>query len=340
MSDFKFNCPNCGQHLSGDERYSGLQITCPACAKPLVVPSAPTAAAPAIARSAPPGPGARPQAVPGRPQKTCGLAIASLICSIGSFIIIPFGFIPGIICGHMAKKKIAATPGLQGRGLAKAGLIVGYIALGINVLVVLAVATFFVFFATRIQQMRPVAGSLSQPPVSRSLPQPPVVGPQRGGQPPELETTDTEPDGSGWTMKLTGVEIPSRAVTGRIHGQPFKLEKVTLQNGFLNLVEGQDFFADREMDVVIFENDLTKLSGRTFTVPKQGFGISPYIYMKWKEGGGNSPKQRSFIENYALRLEFGALSGGKLPGKIYLCLPDKEKSFVAGTFEVPAKGSR
>jgi len=64
------------------------------------------------------------------------------------------------------------------------------------------------------------------------------------------------------------------------------------------------------------------------------------VYMKWKEEGGNAPKQRSFVNRYALRLEFGKLSGGKLPGKIYLCVPDKEKSFLAGTFEVQVNGSR
>jgi len=36
-------------------------------------------------------------------------------------------------------------------------------------------------------------------------------------------------------------------------------------------------------------------------------------------------------------LEFGNISGNKIPGKIYLCLPDKAKSFVAGTFEAEIK---
>jgi hypothetical protein len=138
-------------------------------------------------------------------------------------------------------------------------------------------------------------------------------------------------------MKLAGVEIPSGPVTGRIQGQPFKMEKATLENGWLKFLEGKDFFADREMDVVLFENDPAKLSGRTFTVPKEESGGNPHIWMKWKEKGGNVPKQRNFMERYALRLEFGKLSNGKLPGKLYLCVPDTEKSFVAGTFEVQVK---
>ena len=141
-------------------------------------------------------------------------------------------------------------------------------------------------------------------------------------------------------MKLAGVEIPSSPVTGRIQGQPFNMEKVTLEGSWLKFREGKDFFADREMDVVVFEDDPTKLSGRTFTVPTKEFGSHPHIWMKWKEAGGDVPKQRNFMDRYALRLEFGALSGGKLPGKIYLCVPDKEKSFVAGTFEAQVKQKR
>jgi hypothetical protein len=35
---------------------------------------------------------------------------------------------------------------------------------------------------------------------------------------------------------------------------------------------------------------------------------------------------------YALRLEFGADKDGRIPGKIYLCLPDDRKSWLAGSF--------
>ncbi len=38
MSEFKFSCPNCGQHMQGDAFWSGREINCPACQKPLVVP--------------------------------------------------------------------------------------------------------------------------------------------------------------------------------------------------------------------------------------------------------------------------------------------------------------
>jgi len=329
MSNFTFNCSSCGQHISGDTSYVGLQIVCPACGKTLIVPATPPAPTPG-APSVPPIAAVRAPVPLPPTQQTSGLAIASLICSIGSFVIIPLGFIPGIICGHMARKKIASTPGLVGDGLAKAGLIVGYIALTLQVLVMIALIAFFALFAARIKH------SQSPPKLPRSV----IKGQARTAVQAEKETTDTEPDGSGWTMSLADVEFPSGTVTGRIHGEPFKADKVALQGGWLKFSQGKDFFPDLGMEVVTFKGGAADLSGQTFEDPKEEFGTKPHIWMKWKEDGAKAPKSRCFTDRYALRLEFGELSGETLPGKIYLCLPDEEKSFVAGTFEVPVKSGR
>ena len=37
--------------------------------------------------------------------------------------------IGGVVCGHLALSKIKASPGLQGHGLAVAGLIIGYLSI-------------------------------------------------------------------------------------------------------------------------------------------------------------------------------------------------------------------
>jgi len=154
MSQFKFSCPACGQHFSGDFGYCGSQITCPVCQNLFTVPnpgaSAPVAtAAPAkpqrttvaLPARVPPAPPRREPAVAG-PVRTSGLAVASLICSAGSFIFIPFGFIPGIICGHIARRHLAQNPLLRGRGLAKAGLILGYTVLGLYIIAVAVLLAF------------------------------------------------------------------------------------------------------------------------------------------------------------------------------------------------------
>jgi hypothetical protein len=347
MSDFKFSCPGCGQHLSGDLRYAGLQILCPACQRSITVPAGPgpalrTTAAAATGAHRPIAvamPAAASTSIPSRmapttrPKRTSGLAIASLVCSIGSFVIIPFGFIPGIICGHIARKRLAQDPTLGGRGMAKAGLIVGYAALVINVLALAALAAFFTYFARVAKQITVTSGQ--SPPVVRVHE---VPGPGHGsrGSRPEVESgpADTTPDAAGWNLQLAGVSTPSGPVTGRIKGRNFNSEKALLENGWLKFRQGADFFADLEMNVVLFVSNNAQLAGKTFTVPKKEFGSNPHIWMKWKPAEKDVPEQKAYMEGYAMQLEFGSITDGKLPGKIYLCLPDAEKSFIRGTFEV------
>jgi len=57
MAEFKFSCPQCGQHIQCDTGYSGMQINCPTCQQAIVVPQAPrSAAAPHMAPPPPPPP--------------------------------------------------------------------------------------------------------------------------------------------------------------------------------------------------------------------------------------------------------------------------------------------
>ncbi|MBN1385057.1 MAG: DUF4190 domain-containing protein [Elusimicrobia bacterium] len=70
------------------------------------------------------------------PVKTSGMAVASLVCSILAVIIGPLGFLPGIIFGHIANSQIEEDPKLGGKGLATAGLIIGYVFLGLTVVTV------------------------------------------------------------------------------------------------------------------------------------------------------------------------------------------------------------
>ena len=71
-------------------------------------------------------------------KKTVGQSIASLVLGILSFIMFGlFAAIPAVICGHIAKSKIKADPeNLKGDGQALAGLIMGYITIGITILMI------------------------------------------------------------------------------------------------------------------------------------------------------------------------------------------------------------
>jgi hypothetical protein len=85
-------------------------------------------------------------------RRTEGNAIASLILGIAAFVVCPL--IPAILAvifGNKAKQNIAADPNLEGEGMAKAGVILGWINIGL----VAAVALFIVIlivFGTATQQ--------------------------------------------------------------------------------------------------------------------------------------------------------------------------------------------
>src|SRR5215831_16681910 len=62
MSEFKFACPVCGQHITADSSTGGTQIQCPTCFQKIVVPQAPAAgntkfilSAAQVAKPRPPG---------------------------------------------------------------------------------------------------------------------------------------------------------------------------------------------------------------------------------------------------------------------------------------------
>jgi hypothetical protein len=66
---------------------------------------------------------------------TNGLAIASLACGLAQFAFGPLATIPAIVCGHMARSQIRRTEE-QGAGLALTGLILGWAAVILGILVI------------------------------------------------------------------------------------------------------------------------------------------------------------------------------------------------------------
>jgi hypothetical protein len=72
-------------------------------------------------------------------QKNNGMAIASLVSSCVAVLICGIGFILGVIFGHIALSQIKRT-NEGGRGMAVAGLVIGY--LGILVMIVVVIALF------------------------------------------------------------------------------------------------------------------------------------------------------------------------------------------------------
>ncbi len=78
-------------------------------------------------------------------RQTSTLAVVSLVFGILGWTLLPFlGSLVAVVCGHMARGEIRrAQGGLEGDGIAVAGLVLGYIVIGLSLLAVLAVILFF-----------------------------------------------------------------------------------------------------------------------------------------------------------------------------------------------------
>lgn len=142
---------------------------------------------------------------------------------------------------------------------------------------------------------------------------------------------------SGQTVALNKEKTTAGSASGKIHGAIFRVEEAGMANGILTLRQGSDFFPDYAVLIFLFLKEGEQADGRTFKITKsQGFG-SPHIHMKYKQKDQNTPKTDIFMKNYTMRLEFGKKENGTLPGKIFLALPDKDQSFVNGTFHAEIK---
>jgi type IV pilus assembly protein PilA len=120
-------CSKCGATLADDSRF------CAICGNAVLEPSAvpPPSAPPPAA----PFPYVPP---PVAAQETSGKAVASLVCGIIG--IFPFSLV-AVILGHISLSQIGKSAGrLKGRGLAIAGLVLGYLGLAVIPFIIILAA--------------------------------------------------------------------------------------------------------------------------------------------------------------------------------------------------------
>ena len=78
-------------------------------------------------------------------KQTSSLAIVSLVSGILGWTVVPWlGSIVAIITGHMARAEIRRNMDtMEGDGIAIAGLVLGWLSIGLTVLAIFAVILFF-----------------------------------------------------------------------------------------------------------------------------------------------------------------------------------------------------
>jgi hypothetical protein len=138
-----------------------------------------------------------------------------------------------------------------------------------------------------------------------------------------------------WTQELQEMRFPTTPASGKVHGRPFTpqaAELSRLRGRFLTLRQGDEFNPELEVKILLSAGKDESFSGKTYEVAPDATQAVPPVSVSWKEQERQRPEPQLFTEKYALRLEFGQESDGKLSGKVYLSLPDESKSVVAGTF--------
>jgi hypothetical protein len=169
------------------------------------------------------------------------------------------------------------------------------------------------------------------------------LGCGKGGAP----TPPAAPHGAGpdqpappaaWSLDPATLAYPDRPAAGRVHGQDFTPDQVKLEGNVLRFRQGKEFFPDREIQVFLFTDPEAIAQGLHVEArpDSQAGSQVPHVNLAWMEGGGGVPKTESFSSKYAMKLDLGKADGRKLPGKVYVCLPDADHSFLAGTFTADA----
>ncbi len=91
----------------------------------------------------PPPPPPAPPPAPAQPQ-TSALALASLATGLAAWFILPvIGAVAAVVTGFLAQSEIRASQGrLTGTAFATAGLVLGWLQIGVTILIVILVAVF------------------------------------------------------------------------------------------------------------------------------------------------------------------------------------------------------
>jgi hypothetical protein len=141
-----------------------------------------------------------------------------------------------------------------------------------------------------------------------------------------------------WTNDVTKMTVPAAPVTGKVAGKEFKPTFISYNSFLRQLIFAQSsggVHPEIEVRVSLFIEPKDKIDGRTFVLdPKKGKRDKAQPDIALSPDGKKLPERVEMpATEVAMKLEFGREKDGVAPGKIYLCMSDKKKSVLAGTFE-------
>lgn len=264
MSELKFNCPVCGQHIATDSSASGTQLECPTCFQSIIVPQPP------------------------KPQSKYMLSATQFIKP-----------------GQKARGPAGLAPKPRRRRMFVPELL---LLLAVGCIMGLLV------YALRSKS-------------NRTDSKPPPAG--------KAKTVAGRGPDKFWKMDLEKAAFPNRKAAGRIHHGHFTCTRAVLVRNVLSLRQGPARRPERLVNVIFHTEEVASLPGRSFNITTNDTRALPRVVLRWREH--DLQVAQLFTNGYAMKLTFGSIELGKMSGRIYLCVPDASKSYVAGRFVADVK---
>jgi hypothetical protein len=312
MAEMKFNCPHCNQPIACDELWGGHQIECPICKQQLMVPNqgggpaeaastlvpkVPTSAAPKLSISQM----AHKPASPPPPQAPAGGAPARTVASM-----------------NKQRKKEKSN-------------VMRYVWMAVCV-GVLGLAVFLGMpYLKKWQDKNNAENDGTAAKKSNDVA---VASAKTNAV--SYKTAPLSPP--AYALDPSAATIPECRVNGTIGGTNFVVENVRLEATpaamILRFFHGAMTAPDHEIMIYLRLKAGEKLAGHEWTITPEmkGTGV-PTVTKRWKADPRYAPRLQNYSTGYALKLELGEMSKGLLAGKVFVALPDPEKSVIAGVFE-------
>jgi DNA-directed RNA polymerase subunit RPC12/RpoP len=300
MADMKFSCSHCGQDIECDELWSGHEIQCPTCKGQLVVPPKPEAPPHANLASA-------------KPNQ------------------------PRLSIGHSRDQRSAAPPPpppqevimqakMRQAKTGKKGSAKKWVTIG-AVVVILGVGGYlgYPYLHDWMAKRSEAAKQASTPPA--------VTNAEPAEAPPAPKELPVLP--AVWTLDVEQAKIPEGKANGTLGATDFMVENALCVPQLLRLSQGSPSAPDRELQIFLRLSAGESLTGHTWTISAQdpaGKSV-PQVVKRWKADPRYAAQSKTFSSGYAMKLELGAVEANMITVKIFLALPDTEKSVVAGVFK-------
>jgi hypothetical protein len=116
-----------------------------------------------------------------------------------------------------------------------------------------------------------------------------------------------------------------------LNGQPFALTRTLLQGGALTFRQGKGSPPELSLTINFPAKRGEDLAGKKAFVAADQAPPVPKVVMRWKKPDGKTGS-KTFNSGYVLKLELASLQDGKIPGRVFIALPDANNSFLAGSF--------